>query len=174
MIPLDKTPLSTVRPMKIFLTILSSLFFICALSHPISAEGDEKKKSEKEDKEEKEEESGKKNGGTTVENSVFRSYLDVGTMTIPIIKRDKVHAYIRMKIQIMTKDGSYKKRLHDAYFSDIYGVMSDRWLPPKEPTSEVIQKRLAKQTQRIVGSDQLLTILPTYYFYKVPERQVGK
>ncbi len=154
---------------------------MCVLSHPIHAEGGEEKKPEKAEKDEKEEESEKKHEGTNVENSVFRSYLDVGTMTIPIIKRDKVHAYIRMKVQIMTKDGStiepfrlYKKRLHDAYFSDIYGVMSDRWLPPKEPTSQVIQKRLAKQTQRIVGSDQLLTILPTYYFYKVPEKQAGK
>ena len=143
----------------------------------LRAEGDGEKKESKEDKDG--DDSGKKdkNEGTKVEDSVFRSYLNVGDMTIPVIKQDGVVAYIKMRVQIMTKDGSsiephrpYKKRLYDAYFSDVYSSMSDRWLPSKEPTSEVIQKRLARQTDRIVGSDKLQTILPMFYFYKVPEK----
>lgn len=164
--------------MFLFLKILSSLFFLLISSVPLQAEGGgEKKDKDEDDSEKKSKKEGENKEGSTTEDSVFRSYLNVGDMTVPVIKHDGVFAYIKMKVQIMTKDGSsiepfrpYKKRLFDAHFSDVYSVMSDRWLPSKDPTSEAIQKRLAKQTDRIVGSDKLLTILPMFYFYKVPEK----
>ena len=161
------------------LKVLFFFLFLCLHSLPLYAEGAGEKKEDKEKDEE--EEKPEKKEGTSVEDSIFRSYLNVGNMTIPVIKESKVYGYIKLKVQIMTKDGStiepfraYKKRLIDAYFTDVYTVMSDRWLPPKEPTSEAILKRLSKQTDRIVGSDQLLTIFPTFYFYKNPDKNDKK
>lgn len=161
-----------------FLFIL--LLPLSLFSPPLYAKGNGEKKEEK-GQEKEDEKNERKTDGKNVEDSIYRSYLNVGNLTIPVIKNDKVYGYIKLKAQIMTKDGStiepfrlYKKRLIDAYFTDVYTVMSDRWLPPKEPTSEAIQKRLSKQTDRIVGSDKLLTILPTFYFYKTPEKQEKK
>lgn len=164
--------------MKTSIKILVILLLpFCFLSTPLYSKGDGDKKNEKAEEKEEEKNEGKTDG-KNVEDSIYRSYLNVGSLTIPVIKNDRVYGYIKLKAQIMTKDGStiepfrpYKKRLIDAYFTDVYTVMSDRWLPPKEPTSEAIQKRLSKQTDRIVGSDKLLTILPTFYFYKNPEKQ---
>lgn len=165
---------------RIIFLLLLAMGAVFILPSFVIAEGGEKKESK--DEEEEEEKKGKKGGGeekegSKVEDSVFRAYLNVGDMIVPIVKREGVYAYLKLKVQIMTKDGStiepfrpYKKRLIDAYFTDVYSVMSDRWLPPKEPTKEAIEKRLSAQTNRIVGSDKLTTIITTFYYYK-PEKK---
>lgn len=147
--------------MKFIFRVFLIFLLFSPIFSPLHAE------AEKEEGEEKEE---KGNHGS---DSIFRSWYDVGQIIVPVIKRNKVVAYMRIKIQILTKDGSpidpyrdYKYILLDAYFTDIYQVMCDRWLMgSKAPTQEAIHKRLIKITNKVVGSKKLKTIITNYYFY---------
>lgn len=155
-----------VKVFKAFLIFLNLMSFSGSDS---KAEG-----TEEADKKEEPTEGGE---GAKVDDSVFRPYMTVGNMVVPIVKREGVYAYVKLTIQIITKDGTsiepyrpYKNRLYDAYFTDVYTILSDRWLPPKEPSKDSVQKRLSKRTDQIVGPDKLTTIITTFYFYK-PEKK---
>lgn len=115
---------------------------------------------------------------TQTDDSILKSYLDVGLIIVPVVKGDDVVAFARVKIQVVTTDNTtidpyhkYKKILLDAYFSDLYHVLCDHWLDSgKDPSQESIKKRLSQVTDKIVGPNKLKTYITNYYFHR-PEKK---
>ncbi|WP_010298929.1 hypothetical protein [Candidatus Odyssella thessalonicensis] len=107
-------------------------------------------------------------GASTVE-----TYWEVPALIIPVVKGDQIYAYVRILVQVMTKDATaiapyqkYQPILQDHYFKDIYGALCDQWLPGKEPNQATIEKRLQRVTDNIVGAGKLVTYVVNFYLYR--------
>lgn len=74
----------------------------------------------------------------------------VEKLSIPIIKRDHIIGYLRLSIHIQAETDLEFKQLtdllplfHDALYRDLYGALSDLWIPNQEgPSHATIQKRV--------------------------------
>lgn len=98
-------------------------------------------------------------------------------LIIPVIKGEKIVAYLRLVIKLVTKDRSsfrdyqpYIPRLTDAIFQDLYSVLCDQWLPYKDPMPDSILKRIQKIVPTIVGDDNLLVFITSFYFNRTEDK----
>jgi hypothetical protein len=105
------------------------------------------------------------------------TYWEVPALIIPVVKGDQVYAYVRILVQVMTKDTTsihaykiYYPLIQDRFFRDIYGALCDQWLPGKEPNQDTIEKRLQRVLDNLVGPDKLAVYIVNFYFYK-PEKK---
>jgi hypothetical protein len=64
------------------------------------------------------------------------NYKTLPPLIISIIKADKIYGYLRLELQLATKDGhsiEYLKPLYpilvDAYTTKLYSLIGDRWIP---------------------------------------------
>lgn len=97
-------------------------------------------------------------------------------LIISIVKGNRIIAYLNLDILLETKNKTpielYKAwlpRLRDAYFTDLYGVLCDLWLPSREPNPVTVRQRLMQKTQELTQSDQLTPKITRFYFYTVPQ-----
>ena len=81
--------------------------------------------------------------------------ISLDKLTIPIIKGDRIFAYLRFTVHLQAKtDALFSKLeklqpvLNDAIYRDLYGAMSDVWMGDKSPTLETIQQRVQKTVNR--------------------------
>lgn len=96
-------------------------------------------------------------------------------LLITIIKSSKAYGYLRLEIQLVTKDGTpitpYEPLfpiLKDAYFAAVYSAVCDRWIPgqPLKPESllKIIQKTTDTVTQQRLKNDNLQAFLKNFFF----------
>ncbi len=104
------------------------------------------------------------------------TYWEVPALIIPVVKGDQVYAYVRILVQVMTKNATsiyaykiYYPLIQDRFFRDIYGALCDQWLPGKEPNQNTIEKRLQRVLDNLIGPDKLAVYVVNFYFYK-PEK----
>ena len=81
--------------------------------------------------------------------------ISLDKLTIPVIKGDRIFAYLRFTVHLQAKtDLLFSKLeklqpvLNDAIYRDLYGAMSDVWIGDKNPTLEAIQQRVQKIVNR--------------------------
>jgi hypothetical protein len=76
-------------------------------------------------------------------------------ITIPIIKGDKLVAYLRLNVVVDTKKmeafeevDKKKMRLRDAFFNDLYDSLGRLWSGPDDPKIDSIRTRLTNVCKR--------------------------
>lgn len=111
--------------------------------------------------------------GATDDKSATETYIELQPMIIPVVKGDKVFAFVRLMVHVMTKDATsiypfkpYEPILKDRFFADTYGALCDQWLPGQQPNQDTIEKRLQRVADHIVGPDKLRIFVAHFYFYK--------
>ncbi|WP_032112990.1 flagellar basal body-associated FliL family protein [Candidatus Paracaedibacter symbiosus] len=91
-------------------------------------------------------------------------------MIIPIIKASKVYGYLRLEIQLATKDGTSIETLKplfpilfDAYMTQLYSLICDRWLPDQPLNQDAILK-IARELTAKITTEKAKTDNLTVYF----------
>ena len=103
------------------------------------------------------------------------NYHTLNPLVITIIKAGKVYGYLRLEIQLATKDDTpiapYQPLfplLIDAYTTSLYSLICDRWIPdqPLNPDSilKIIQDLTDKITKERVQNDNLRAYLKRFFF----------
>lgn len=102
-------------------------------------------------------------------------YSTLHPIVIPIIKAGKVYGYLRIEVQLETKDGSPIASikpifpiLRDKYFTVLYGVLCDRWLPDTPLNQDTILELVKKATTSVLlertKEDNLKVYFKNFYF----------
>ena len=96
-------------------------------------------------------------------------------LIITIIKSGKVYGYLRLEIQLATKDGEsieHFKPLYpilvDAYTTQLYALICDRWIPDQplnqDSIAKIVQDLTTKITKERANSDNLRAYLKNFFF----------
>lgn len=104
-----------------------------------------------------------------------RNYQTLSPLIISIVKPGKVYGYLRLEIQLATKDGTSiepYQDLHpfliDAYMRQLYSLIGDRWIPGQPLSQETILQILRDITSKIVKenkkSDNVTVLLKSFFF----------
>lgn len=112
---------------------------------------------------------------TQIANQSGSNYHTLSPVIIPIVKTGKVYGYLRLEIQLATKDSTsiepFKAlypALTDAYLSQLYSLIGDRWIPDQPLKQETILQILRNLTSKIIkektGSDNITVYLKNFFF----------
>ena len=95
-------------------------------------------------------------------------------ITIPIVKDRRIFGYLRLTAHLQAKDEheleklkKMKPLLQNAYFSDLYGAMSDLWIGDKDPKPESIQKRLTRVTDKVLGAGEVSLFIKKLFLQRM-------
>lgn len=155
--------------MNIYLRFLLCIAVSCLPSTFVLAN------SEKEAEPAPEKESGSRAEEVKSSAKDAQNFKTLDPMVISIIKSGKVYGYLRLEIQISTKDATPIEPfrplfpiLEDAYMSQLYSLIGDRWIPDQPLKQEVILQIIQDLTSKIVKekskSDNLIVFLKNFYF----------
>lgn len=108
-------------------------------------------------------------------SAVSLNYKTLEPLIIPIIKSGKVYGYLRLEVQLATKDGSPVDAikpiypiLRDRYYTNLYSLLCDRWLPDTPLNQDVILKLIRNITTAVVveqtKEDNITAFLKGFYF----------
>lgn len=103
------------------------------------------------------------------------NYKTLQPIIISIIKSGKVYGYLRLEIQLATTDGGPIEHLEplypilvDAYTTQLYSLICDRWIPDQplnqESILKIIQDLTTKITKERANSDNLKAYLKNFFF----------
>lgn len=103
------------------------------------------------------------------------NYKTLDPLIIPIVKTGKVYGYLRLEIQLATKDGTSIEPfqtvfpiLVDAYVSQLYSLIGDRWIPGQPLNQDTILQVIRDLTSKIVKektkSENVATYLKNFFF----------
>lgn len=104
-----------------------------------------------------------------------KNYHTLAPLIIPIVKTGKVYGYLRLEIQLATKDSTsiepfkgLSPLLVDAYLSQLYSLIGDRWIPDQPLNQETILQILQDLTSKIIkektGSENVRVYLKNFFF----------
>ncbi len=117
-------------------------------------------------------------GGADASKGTTETYIELKPFIIPVVKGDQIYAYVRVLVNVMTKDATsifpfkpYEPLLRDRYFADVYGALCDQWLPGQEPNRDTVAKRLQRVTDHLVGPDKLRVLITHFYFYRPEDKK---
>lgn len=101
------------------------------------------------------------------EEATGPQFVPIGPITVPIIRQGKIYQYVRIQVQLETKDGEgakivtdRKPSLNDAYLSSLYGAfyVGDGLDGPLVDI-EKIKSRLAAANAKVLPADTVQNIL---------------
>ena len=103
------------------------------------------------------------------------NYKTLPPLIISIIKADKIYGYLRLELQLATKDGhsiEYLKPLYpilmDAYTTKLYSLIGDRWIPdhplPPESILKIVQDATDEITQQKLKNSNIKVYLKNFFF----------
>lgn len=108
------------------------------------------------------------------------SYKTLQPIIISVIKSRKVYGQLRLEIQLTTKDGGPIEPfeplypiLVDAYTTQLYSLICDRWIPDhplnQENILKIVQDLTSKITKERANSDNLSAHLKNFFFAPAKE-----
>lgn len=103
------------------------------------------------------------------------NYKTLPPLIISIIKAGKVYGYLRLEIQLATKDGHSIEHLQplypilmDAYTTKLYSLICDRWIPdtplPQESVLKIVQDVTDEITKEKIKSSNIKAYLKNFFF----------
>lgn len=151
--------------MSIFLRLFSC-FVVSCLFHTFASATSEKETEKAADPSPAQQVSEPKDG---------QNFKTLDPIIIPIVKTGKVYGYLRLEIQLATKDDSSIEPfrllfpiLVDAYLSGLYSLIGDRWIPDQPLKQETISQVLRDLTSQVIKektkSDNVTVYLKNFFF----------
>lgn len=103
------------------------------------------------------------------------NYKTLLPIIISIIKADKIYGYLRLELQLATKDGHSIEPLKplypilmDAYTTKLYSLIGDRWIPdhplPPESILKIVQDTTDEITQEKLKNTNIKVYLKNFFF----------
>lgn len=99
-------------------------------------------------------------------------YFRLPTISVPAIKSNKLRGFLHIRIVIKVDD---KKaftiakllipRINDAIFVDLFKAFNLLWYPKYDPSPSVIQKRIIKACQKVLGEKGINAVLIQEFFF---------
>lgn len=104
------------------------------------------------------------------------NYKTLPPLIISIVKEDKIYGYLRLELQLATKDGKAIEQLKplypilmDAYTTKLYSLIGDRWIPdhplPPESILKIVQDATDKITQERLKNTNIKVYLKNFFFF---------
>ena len=113
---------------------------------------------------------------TSVPRTVKEPYVQLGPMTITVVKEGEILGYIRFTVNLLAeKKEDYEvvshslPRLQNAYIIDLSSILSEFWIMDTQPRLDNIKNILQQITNKVMGHDRIKAVyMDTYYFSEVP------